>query len=510
MLRDNKFYRLLLTLLTSGAAFIINCLINLLLTPYITRTVGTEAYGFVSLAKNVAQYAMIFTMALNSFSSRHIAVAYHKGDKDRANTFFSSTFFGDLALGTGIFAVVGVCIIFLDKLLVIPEAIVTDVKLLFLMVFINFWITTVFTAYSACAYVKNRLDIAGFFKGVSYLTEALILLILYRAFTARVSYVGVSLAAASAVIAASNIWMCRKYTPELRVSARHFSMGAVKRLVLDGIWASFNNLGELLNSGLDLLVCNLMLTALDMGQLAIAKTLLSIISGLLAMVGQSFEPMFLKSYSSGDKKVLLSELKFSMKVSGMFSNIVFAGIAALGLSFCRLWIPGEDVQKIHSLTVVTCLMMIPGGPMKPLHYIYTLTVKRKIPCLITIAGGFCNVAGMYLLIRYTDLGVYAVVWTTAVVMGVINFVTNPLYMAHVLDLPPGTFFPNILRNVVSAGILTFLFTGAARFYMPDSWPALFAMALCLAGTGALVHGLVVFDRLDWKRVASILKKNGRN
>ena len=46
-------------------AVALNYAISLLLTPYITETIGTEAYGFVSLAKTFANYAAIFTVALN-------------------------------------------------------------------------------------------------------------------------------------------------------------------------------------------------------------------------------------------------------------------------------------------------------------------------------------------------------------------------------------------------------------------------------------------------------------
>ncbi len=49
-----------------------------------------------------------------------------------------------------------------------------------------------------------------------------------------------------------------------------FSRDAVKKLVGDGIWSSLNDLGVLLHNGLDLAICNLMLTPLAMGQLAIA------------------------------------------------------------------------------------------------------------------------------------------------------------------------------------------------------------------------------------------------
>lgn len=54
--------------------------------------------------------------------------------------------------------------------------------------------------------------------------------------------------------------------------------------------------------------------------------------------------------------------------------------------------------------------------LQPIYYVNTLTVKNKIPCFITIIGGLLNVVGMFILIKYTNLGVYAVPITTAVIM----------------------------------------------------------------------------------------------
>ena len=494
----NKYLRLMQTVLASGGALVINTFITLLLVPVISRTLGNDAYGFVTLGKSIAQYATMITAALNSFAARYIVVSYHREDYSEANTYFSSTVYGDLILGTGLFAVALVGICFLEKLLVIPADLVTDVKLLFLFVFLNFWLVTVTTAFSASAHIKNRLHIVGVFKALAYVCEAAILIICFRFFPPHVFYVGLGLAAASLILAVTNVGICRRYTPELKVEKRWFSWGAIRKLVVDGVWTSLNSLGDTLNSGLDLLVCNLMLTPTAMGQLAISKTFYSMFSSVFLLVGQAFEPMYLKSYAEDDTRTLMKDFRVAMKLSGMLSNIVFAGFVALGMAFYKLWIPGEDIAVIYTLTVINNMVTIPGGPMQPLYYIYTLTLKKKVPTFITIGGGLLNVVGMYLLIRYTGLGVYAVVWTTVIIMMLINFITNPLYMAYVLDQPWWTFYPAILRNLVSCGVLVVVFKAQSRLYTPTSWLTLILSAVVLAVVGGVLHMLIVCSREDWK------------
>ena len=82
----SKYLRRVQPVLASGGALIINTLITLLLVPVISATLGNDAYGFVTLGKNIAQYATMITAALNSFAARYIVVSYHREDDSEANT----------------------------------------------------------------------------------------------------------------------------------------------------------------------------------------------------------------------------------------------------------------------------------------------------------------------------------------------------------------------------------------------------------------------------------------
>ena len=86
----SRAHRLVVTMLTTGVATLLAFAINFLLTPYITERLGVEAYGFITLANTFVSYAMIAMTALNSFSTRFIAVEYQRGDKKAASTYFTS------------------------------------------------------------------------------------------------------------------------------------------------------------------------------------------------------------------------------------------------------------------------------------------------------------------------------------------------------------------------------------------------------------------------------------
>lgn len=482
------------TISISFIAVILNSLINLLLTPFITESVGIEAYGFVSLAKNFVSYANIIMIALNSYASRYLSVSYIKGEKEKYRKYFSTVFISDFIIAGLIFACGLVCVFNLEKIINISPELISSIKTLFVLIFMTFYVKTISTVYLASGYVVDRLDLVNLVKVLSYVTEIVLLIFCYTIFRPNVWYVGLGTLAGAVVVFVGTYFLTKKMIPESTLDISMYSKDSFVKLVGNGIWNSANSLGNSLNSGLDLLMTNLMLTGIGMGQVSIAKTINNLLFTVYSTVSQPFQPSFLKSYSNNETGKLLKELKHSMKVCGSITNVIFAGFIVLGMQFYYLWIPKQDIQLIYILTVIALLPCLTEGCVYPLYYIYTLTVKNKIPCIITIIGGVINVGGMYILLKYTNLGIYLIVITTAVVMNFINLVTNPLYMCHCLKIPKGTFYSNILNNIISC-IITVLVFKLIQFLIPFQtikWSVFLLEILVYGVVGVFVQMFILF------------------
>lgn len=343
----SRAHRLVVTMLTTGVATLLAFAINFLLTPYITERLGVEAYGFITLANTFVSYAMIAMTALNSFSTRFIAVEYQRGDKKAASTYFTSLFFANAAVSLVIFLCMLPVIANIDGVLDVPARLVSDVQYLFVLVFVNFLVTNGSNSFSSAAYTKNRLDIYGLFQVASYVVEAAILVALYAVFDAHAYFYGLGLLAAGLVLFAGNMCIYRRLTPDIKLRPSLFSLGAMKTLFVNGIWNSINNLGNLLISGIDLLLANVLLSAVAMGQLSLSRTFSSVFSRLYQLVSQAFQPLFLESYSSDNREALLSRLKLSSKMSGYFASLVFAGFLLSVFPFSSF---GSRVKTSHLFT----------------------------------------------------------------------------------------------------------------------------------------------------------------
>lgn len=487
----SDYRKTLYTIVITGLSFGLNYAISFFLTPYIINNVGPEAYGFVSLAKNIAMYATYVTIIINSYSSRFISIEYHRGNMEKAKTYFSSVFWGDAILGGLLFTASILGIAFLEKILNIPQNLVRDVKLLFFFIFLRFFIVTVMSAFNTSAYVKNKLDITGVCKGISYIVEALVLIILFILYKPKVYFVGIGLTAAAVTVALSDYWICKRNTPSLKPELRSFRMEAVKDLVANGIWSSVSSLGNVLNSGLDLLICNLLLTPLAMGQLAVTDTINAIYLGLYTMVAETFKPGLLKIYSEGDKSALIKELKTASCFTGYMAGVIFAGFYALGEIYYKLWIPGQDIKLIYLLTIIVLGSGLLIGIEYPFFFIYTLTLTRRVSCIFTLVTGVMNVISMIVLIKFFHMGLFAVVGTTLVLQTIIHLIPHPLYMAHVLKVPWYTFYGSILKNLASCMLMCIVFTLMKNIYIPHTWISLIGTIFLYAFIGVIIQIFVM-------------------
>lgn len=491
----------LLSIFFSILAVLVNYGISFFLTPYITENVGIDAYGFVSIAKTFVGYASIVTIALTSFVVRFISVNYHKKDFVSANGYYSTSIVACVGISLAIFAFFAVLIWDLDSLINIPPALSSSVKILFALVLINFVITTIATPFGTSFYIKERIDISAIIKIIGYTVEAVLLVLLFSVLEPAIWFVGVGIISFSTVNILLSYAFTKKATPELSFAFRLVSLKKTKDLVGNGIWNSINQLGNTLHSGFDLIVSNLMLSARATGQIAVAKTLGTMAGAFEAMIYQSVQPSLLKSYSTDDLgTTFVSKTKKAMKICGLFCSLMFAGFFAIGREYYLLWLPKQNFEVLYWLTLLTLFSHVLDGFVSPLYYINTLTLKNKLPCWITIAGGLLNIFSMFILINYTTLGAFAVAGTTAVIMFLTNFVFNPIYSSKCINVSPKTFYPPLIKHLFSCALMCAVFYLIRVFILPTSWPALLLTILVMAFVGAALYLLINFKPTEIKDI----------
>lgn len=496
---------LLRTILISGCSMVIQYGLTFILTPYITSSIGTDAYGYVSFSKSVVGYFELITVSLNSYATRYISVEYHKKNCNKANEYFNSVLFANILLGTVLLIIGGIFTSQIDIVFDIKHNILIDVKILFAIIFVNMFVNCLGTSFNAAAYIKNKLDVVGIFNFLSKMAQALVILVLFFTQKPHVAYVGVGIIINTLIITKANYKITKKYIPEFKINIRCFRLEYVKKLVISGLWNSINGIGNVLNSGLDLMISNLMLSAYSMGQLSIAKSFTSLFSAMFQLLSQPFQPLLLKAYSENDTLKLKTQIIYSMKLNGCFSNVIVSIIIVLGNDFFKLWIPNENYSFIYFLTILTVINAITEGPSVALYYVYTLTLKNKVPCIVNIIGGILNVLSMFILLKYTNLGLIAVVITTCIIMGFINLIVNPIYACRCINIKRVSFYKFLIRHIMSLGALIIFMYCLSGIIQGNNWGSLFFKGVVCIPAGIIIYVICVAEKRDYMLIKKWLR-----
>lgn len=497
--------QLVVTFFLSIVAMITNYAVSLCLTPYISNNLGTEAYGFVSLAKTISNYGVIVTSCLNAYISRFVAVKYHEKKYSEAITYYSSAFYANI---TFILVSIIIDVIFvwnIESFFNVPETLLLDVKILFFTEIISYMIYSLSSVLGVYAYVKNRLSHISIVNIIYYVCEAIILIVLFGCLKGHIYYVAIALFGSAIISLLIYAILAKRNAPELPLNIRKFSLKAVKELFLSGIWNSINSVGNLLNSGLDLWITNLTLPPTAMGELSIVRTVSTIFTTVAQLISRPFQPLLLLNYSSNKTERLVSIFKLQIKIAGYFAGVLAAGFISIGLSYFQLWTPNENIELLNRIAIIVVLGFVFEGMVTPLFYTYTLTLKNRIPCFMTILSGVINVLSMYLLLSDTSLGLYAVVGTTSVLGFFMYFVFTPLYAAHCIGAKLNSYYNSIFKVILSTAITVAICLCIPFDVISNTWAGFICSAFVIAIIGAIIMWICSFTANERQFVIQSIK-----
>lgn len=498
--------RLSISIIATVAALGLNMLINFFLTPYIVNNVGSEAYGFVSLSHSFTNYALIITVALNSMAGRFITVSYHKNDLKDANEYFSSTFFSNVVICLGLLVPMCICVIFLERFLNIDTKIINDVKWLFTFIFISFLITLINAAFASATFIKNRKDLEAKRNMESYILKAVVLVAIFSFTKPKVLYVGLAAVATSFYILICNVRYTKKLTPELSINRSSLSISKIKTLISSGVWNSFNRLSSVLSEGLDLLITNLFISSEMMGILAVAKMVPGVILTLIGQVAGVFAPSYTIAYAKNDKSELMAKIRQSMIVMGVLSNICLIVLISIGKDFFKLWVPGQDAELLQQLSIITILGMAINGGIQCIFNIYTITNKIKANSIVSFISNILNVLIVFVLLKTTNLGIYAVAGVSTIITIVRNLLFSIPYAAKCIDIKFRELYIPVFRSLCALFVCSGIGIYFSSVLNLNNWVKLIAFAGILGAFSVITNLFIITNMSEKKFAVNLLKQ----
>lgn len=505
-----KNKRMIVNISASIIVFLVQIGINFVLSPYILQQLGEEANGFINLANSFVQYATLLSVAVNSMANRYISVNYQRGNIKEANSYFTTVFSVNVFLITLVSLVSMFMVFSLENFILMSPKLVFQVKMTFMLSFINFSVSLLTTVYSASAFATNRMDINSMQQIVVNVVKGALIFGFFVFFTPKIYYVSLAALLSSVVAVVINYVITRKLTPDLKIHINSFSFHKVKVLLTAGGWSALSSLSNLMLTGLDLLLANLMVSPILMGRLAVAKTLPGAVGTLLTYFAAVFTASFTEIYAKNDMKLLVKENKNMLRMMAVLLTVPFAGIIVFGVDFLHLWLRTAEytdaqLLQIYILMLLELVNIIANAYMYSVHSIFIVLVKVKMYSLMIFISSIVSIGCTAILVKYTSLGVYAIAGTSTVILSVVNIFLVPMYAAKLLKEPTFSIVGVTMKSFMALGITCLLFLPIRYLTSINSWGSFIGVAALAAVIGYILNIFLLYSREERKGLAGQLK-----
>ena len=183
------------TLINVFAALItlgVQMFISFWLSPFVVGKLGEEAYGFINLANNFVSYASLVSVAINSMASRYISIEYNSGRINEAKSYFCSVFIANCFL-YGLILIISILFVWKMELIInITPALIQQVKLTFLLSFLNMGTSLIGTVYTAAAFTTGKMHYNSLVQIISNVVKSVFVFVLFMVLPPKVYYLSLA------------------------------------------------------------------------------------------------------------------------------------------------------------------------------------------------------------------------------------------------------------------------------------------------------------------------------
>ena len=476
--KENK--QSLISLGTSLMSALLNMCIGFFISPVIVRDLGVEANGFAQLANNFVSYASLLTIAINAMAGRFTTIAYHRGEKEKAEKYYTSAMVGNL-LSIAVLIVPAIVLIFnIGSVVRIQTTTITDVQILFSLTFLSFFSSNIQSVLNISTTVKNKQYLSNTMIMIGAVTRIAILLILFNFFEIQLYYISLAAWIVSILLVAGYYGIKQRLLPEIHFDMVNFDLTAMKEMLGSGTWSVVNKCGNLLMTGFDLLLTNILIGSVEMGVLSVAKTIPTNIISIAATLSWNWNPKMTKEYANNDIPQMLKTVDLSAKVSSIIISVPTMTFCVFAPQFYSLWMPTQDpvVLSILSFLSLTAYTILVGT--SSVYNIFSITNKLKFNSLTYVGGAVVSIVVSIICVKYTSLGIYAVAGISSIIVIIRNLIFLLPYAAKTIGLKWYTFYKYVLFDGACSIIVAAVAFVVKLFIPMDSW-IMFLLSCCLVG-----------------------------
>lgn len=471
-------------------------------TSYIQRTIGIEAYGYISVVVGLVNVAGVLTVALTSVCSRYIVVEIQKETESKKSETFSTICGASWVLALICFVIFVIFAIFIENLMNISPEYVTQVRILLIVVSLDFIIQLLQVPFISFYYYEERLYVYYFLNIFTNLLKIISVFVIFS-FGQKVTwaiYVGSSFANAFALLIYFSHY--KKTYKDIKLRINLFNKMIIKDVLQSGMWVSASKLAAILLSSCSTYLVNIYIGTYMTGIYGAIAQLQSILNYLTNTLVNVFLPDMYKIFSLGDTDELVKYTSKCLKIISSVLAIVSGGLVVYGNEFMSIWIT-DDYLKFSELIILSTGTLFLSYSAEMINQLLITIDKTKMPALISIIAGICNLLMALLCVKVLNWGIYGIAAAQTIVGLVRSVGFFSIYAAKETKSNRFTFLQNQIKGCIPFFMTIMVGFFLCSFVMVNTWITLIVSCVI---TGILVIMLcILYDKDIRNFVQAVLK-----
>jgi len=491
--------RLILNASVNVFSGLTNMAIRLVVVPLTVYYIGKDAYGVHALVAGLAIYAPYLHMGMASAVGRYSAVHLAKEEYDELNAVVNTgvVYFRVASLLFVALAVI-IALFWIELFISDPEfhAVARLCVVIFGVVeggvmFLGpiagvLWAIERFDLYSLPVPVSRVVRLAALAallpfcdskSGLVVVTSVMVVTNFLPALARRI--------------------LVARYTPHLQFSMRLAQRRLVWPLLSFGAGSITWHWAGMLVDYLPLLVIGRYLTTAQITEYGVPVSALLLVNMLVLDIMMVFTPTSSKLDAVGKRSDLQVLFLRSSKYAAGASWISCIGMAVLAPLLLYLWVGEEFLEVALVLTILATGRILFYAQ----HSTWAVLVgmaKQRVPAMMAVASVVVMGIGQWIVLGYTDWGIFGVAGVTAVVLMIGWGVAVPVYACLTLEVPLRQYFAATLIRPALASVPAALpWFWLRQVPLEHAWATLGAAVLSGAVGCGLGWWFVLFD--DWDR-----------
>ena len=501
---DSSNKQTIISVITGLFTVVTQAAIGFFLTPFIVKSLGEEANGFAQLANNFVMYASLLTIAFNSMGGRFLSISYHRGEFEKANKYYSSLVLSNIIITLLLLPAAAFIVLRLDSLLALETADITDVRILFACVFLNFFVSQFASLFSMSMFVRNKLYIQNILNFLRNVLNALLLLCAFSFLPARIYYVSAIVLILSLLLLPCYYILHRRLLHDISFRASDFSTSNIREMFRSGIWNTINQGGHMLMTGLDLLLADLFINPVSMGVLSVSKVIPTFITHLAASLNSNLSPSVTIAWAKNGNDQALKELRRGMKLSSILVATPIMVFCGFGVDFYQLWMPSLDAKELTFLSFLAIMSLIPMAGPQTLYNVFTATNKLSVNAISFLITGVINIILVYFILSSGyEHGIFAIAGISAVLSIVRNLTVTLPYTAKILHLKWYEFYKDVALSTLCCGMVLGFVLLVKEVMPTTNWLGLTAAAIISAVLALGAEVLLLCNKEERRRLYAL-------